>query len=87
MEHINDIREAVARALEQRGLSNTRLLGEIREGKRDDGPFMTGALARDQRLQHKGARHNDRCSNSARGCARDLRCRVSRRRMDADPVR
>lgn len=53
MEHINDIRDAVAKALEQRGLSNTQFLGEIREGKCDDGPFMTGALARDQRLQRR----------------------------------
>lgn len=51
MERIEDIREAVATALEQRGLSNTQFLGEIREGKRDDGPFMTGALAWDQRMQ------------------------------------
>lgn len=53
MEHIRDIREAVAKALEDRGLSNTQFLVEIREGKRDDGPFMTGALAWDQRLQSK----------------------------------
>lgn len=51
MERINDIREAVATALEQRGLSNTQFLGEIREGKRDDCPFMIGALAWDRRMQ------------------------------------
>lgn len=53
MERIEDIRDAVAKALEQRGLSNRQFLGEICKGKRDDGPFMTGALAWDQRLQRK----------------------------------
>lgn len=51
MDRIEDIRDTVAKALEQRGLSNAQFLGEIREGKRDDGPFMTGALAWDQRMQ------------------------------------
>ena len=51
MDRIEDIRDAVAAALEQRGLGNTQFLGEIREGKRDDGPFMTGALAWDFRMQ------------------------------------
>lgn len=55
MDRIEDIREAVATALEQRGMSNTQFLGEIREGKRDDGPFTTGALAWDQRMQAKDA--------------------------------
>ncbi|MCW2370178.1 hypothetical protein [Sphingobium sp. B11D3D] len=45
MERINDIRDAVAKALEDRGLDNRQFLGEIRAGLRDDGPFMTGALA------------------------------------------
>jgi hypothetical protein len=41
----DDIREAVAKTLEARGLDNRQFLNEIREGKRDDGPFMIGALA------------------------------------------
>jgi len=49
MQSIDDIREAVAKALEARGLDNRKFLGEIRAGQRDDGPYMTGALAvRDQ---------------------------------------
>lgn len=45
MESIEHIREAVAKALELRGLDNRRFLREIRSGKRDDGPYMLGALA------------------------------------------
>jgi hypothetical protein len=49
MQSIDDIREAVAKALEARGLDNRKFLGEIRAGQRDDGPYMIGALAvRDQ---------------------------------------
>lgn len=51
MERIEDIRTAVANELEARGLSNRAFIGEIREGKRDDGPFMTGALAWDRQLR------------------------------------
>lgn len=50
MERIEDIRNAVATVLEQRGLSNTQFIAEIRDGKRDDGPFMTGALAWERQL-------------------------------------
>lgn len=42
---IDDVRNAVADALEERGLNNRTFLEEIRSGKRDDGPFMIGALA------------------------------------------
>lgn len=45
MEPIDAIREAVAEALEARGHDNRQFLREIREGQRDDGPFMLGALA------------------------------------------
>jgi len=45
MERIDDIREAVANALETRGMDNRQFLDEIRAGMRDDGPFMFGALA------------------------------------------
>lgn len=45
MQRIDDIRAAVARALETRGLDNRKFLEEIREGQRDDGPYMIGALA------------------------------------------
>lgn len=41
---IDDIRNAVACALEERGLNNRIFLHEIRSGKRDDGPYMFGAL-------------------------------------------
>lgn len=50
MERIDDIREAVADALEKRGHDNREFLREIRAGDRDDGPFMLGALAWDARL-------------------------------------
>ncbi len=50
MERIDDIREAVANALEARGHNNRQFLREIREGHRDDGPFMLGALAWDARV-------------------------------------
>lgn len=55
MERIDDIREAVATALEQRGLSNRQFIGEIRAGERDDGPFMLGALAWEQKLRASAA--------------------------------
>ncbi|WP_167706615.1 hypothetical protein [Sphingobium fuliginis] len=51
MERIDDIREAVAGALEARGLNNQQFLREIRDGQRDDGPFMIGALAWDRCLR------------------------------------
>ncbi|WP_189338385.1 hypothetical protein [Sphingobium sp. SCG-1] len=54
MENIEEIRNAVAEALEERGFSNTHFLGEIRSGERDDGPFMTGAIAWNRRLMQKG---------------------------------
>ncbi|WP_201026662.1 hypothetical protein [Sphingobium sp. MI1205] len=45
MQRIDDIRDAVAKALEERGFDNRKFLGEIRDGQRDDGPYMIGALA------------------------------------------
>ncbi|TCM43307.1 hypothetical protein [Novosphingobium sp. ST904] len=45
MEQIAEIRDAVARALEQRGLDNREFLRQIRTGEQDDGPYMTGAIA------------------------------------------
>jgi len=45
MQRIDDIRDAVAKALEARGLDNRNFLRDIREGRRDDGPYMIGALA------------------------------------------
>ncbi|TCU51831.1 hypothetical protein EDF58_1184 [Novosphingobium sp. PhB57] len=45
METIKQIRDAVASELESRGLDNRKFLREIRAGKRDDGPYMIGALA------------------------------------------
>ena len=45
MQRIDDIRAAVVKALEARGLNNRKFLGEIRDGQRDDGPYMIGALA------------------------------------------
>jgi hypothetical protein len=35
---IDDIREAVTKALEARDLDNWKFLGEIRAGRRDDSP-------------------------------------------------
>lgn len=45
MQRIEDIRDAVAKALEARGLDNRKFLREIRDGQRDEGPYMIGALA------------------------------------------
>jgi len=45
MQKIEHIRAAVASELERRGLSNREFIAAIREGKRDDGPYMIGALA------------------------------------------
>jgi len=45
MDHIEQVRAAVADALEERGISNKQFIAEIREGRRDDGPYMVGALA------------------------------------------
>lgn len=42
---IEDIRSAVADTLEARGLSNRNFLREIRTGKRDESPYMIGAIA------------------------------------------
>ncbi|MBB6191535.1 hypothetical protein FHS51_001762 [Sphingobium wenxiniae] len=51
MERIDDIRDAVAKALEARGMDNRQFLRDIREGRRDDGPYMIGALAWDQQIK------------------------------------
>ena len=45
------IRAAVAGELEERGLGNRPFLEDIREGRRDDGPFMIGAIAWAKQLQ------------------------------------
>ena len=45
MDTIENVRAAVADALETRGHGNLEFIREIREGSRDDGPFMIGALA------------------------------------------
>lgn len=42
---LEDIRERVASELEVRGIGDRPFHEEIREGRRDDGPFMVGALA------------------------------------------
>jgi hypothetical protein len=42
---IDIIRDAVAHALEQRGLDNHEFLRQIRSGEQDHGPYMTGAFA------------------------------------------
>lgn len=45
MTNIEQAREAVAAELEARGFSNREFIAEVREGRRDDGPYMIGALA------------------------------------------
>lgn len=45
MSKVEDVRSAVADELERRGHPNRQFIAEIREGRRDDGPFMVGALA------------------------------------------
>jgi len=57
MEQIHDIRDAVARALERRGLDNREFLRQIRSGEQDDGPYMTGALACAAVLTKPAAHH------------------------------
>lgn len=41
----------VADALDARGFSNKAFVAELREGKRDDSPYMVGALAWAEREQ------------------------------------
>lgn len=45
MPRLEEVRAAVADELEARGLANRDFLREIRDGQRDEGPFMIGALA------------------------------------------
>ena len=56
MEQIKEIRHAVAKALETRGLDNREFLRQIRSGEQDDGPYMTGALACATVLTKRSAR-------------------------------
>lgn len=42
---IDDVRNAVADALERVGHGNALFISSIREGGQDDGPFMRGAFA------------------------------------------
>lgn len=42
---IDDVRNAVADALERVGLSNPGFIAGMRKGDHDDGPFMFGAQA------------------------------------------
>ncbi|MGE4323310.1 MAG: hypothetical protein AB7E60_09810 [Sphingobium sp.] len=44
MSEIDQVRAAVADALEGRGLGNPQFIEEVRRGLRDDGPYMLGAL-------------------------------------------
>lgn len=53
MEQLEFIREAVAHALEQRGLHNPEFLRQIRSGEQDDGPYMTGALAAAEAIRNR----------------------------------
>ena len=45
MPKLEAVRQAVAAALEERGIGDGPFHDEIREGRRDEGPFMIGALA------------------------------------------
>ena len=45
------LRHAVADELELRGLGNKAFIEEIRSGRRDDGPFMVGAIACAKRME------------------------------------
>lgn len=51
MQNIDHVRAAVADALETRGFSNKQFIAEVRAGRRDDGPYMLGALAWAEREQ------------------------------------
>lgn len=51
MELIEQVRAAVADALDARGFSNKAFVAELRDGKRDDSPYMVGALAWAEREQ------------------------------------
>ncbi|WP_395331824.1 hypothetical protein WBP06_03305 [Novosphingobium sp. BL-8H] len=53
MEQIDIIRDAVAKALEQRGLENREFLRQIRSGEQDDGPYMTGAFAAAEAIRNR----------------------------------
>ena len=45
MLRLEDVRDAVAAELEARGIGDPAFYEQIREGRRDNGPFMIGALA------------------------------------------
>lgn len=45
MPNTDDIRDAVASALEASGFNNGEFLRQIRAGDQDDGPYMLGAFA------------------------------------------
>lgn len=42
---IEQVRAAVADALEARGHGNREFIRQVREGAQDDGPYMIGAIA------------------------------------------
>jgi len=42
---LEEVRDTVAAELEARGIGDPPFYEQIREGRRDDGPFMIGALA------------------------------------------
>lgn len=56
MQDLEKVRAAVADALEQKGHGNREFLADIREGRRDDGPFMIGARAWFERQRASTAR-------------------------------
>lgn len=45
MEQIEQVRAAVANALEEEGHGNPEFVRQVRVGEQDDGPYMRGALA------------------------------------------
>ncbi|MFC4594597.1 MULTISPECIES: hypothetical protein [Sphingobium] len=48
---LEKVRETVAAELEARGIGDAPFYEQIREGRRDDGPFMIGALAMAKRRE------------------------------------
>jgi len=53
---LEEVRDAVASELEARGIGDPPFYEQIREGRRDDGPFMIGALALAKRRRDDGHR-------------------------------
>lgn len=56
---LDDIRAAVVAHLEERGIGDRAFHQEIRDGKRDNSPFMIGAIAWERKVAQAMAASGD----------------------------